>query len=136
MVRFLASSALYLLANAVGLLVAALVVPGFTVRPIGFVVSVLFLSAVEIILGPFVLKMSLTYLPAVRGGVALVTTFIGLLLTSWLTDGLTITGLTAWLVAPFVVWVAVLLAAILLPMVLFKKILSDDRRGRRPATLV
>lgn len=136
MVRFLASSALYLLANAVGLLVAALVVPGLTVRPIGFVVSVLFLSAVEIILGPFVLKMSLTYLPAVRGGVALVTTFIGLLLTSWLTDGLTITGLTAWLVAPFVVWVAVLLAAILLPMVLFKKILSDDRRGRRPATLV
>lgn len=136
MVRFLASSALYLLANAVGLLVAALVVPGFTVRPIGFVVSVLFLSAVEIILGPFVLKMSLTYLPAVRGGVALVTTFIGLLLTSWLTDGLTITGLTAWLVAPFVVWVAVLLAAILLPMVLFKKILSDDRRGRRPTTLV
>lgn len=136
MIRFLASSALYLLANAVGLLVAALVVPGLTVRPVGFVVSVLFFTVVEVILSPFVLKMSLTYLPAVRGGVALVTTFVGLLLTNWLTNGLTINGLTAWLVAPFVVWLAVLLAAILLPMVLFKRVLSDAPRRRSPAAQV
>lgn len=127
MVRFLASSLLYLVGNAVGLLVAALLLPGLSVEPVGFVVSVLFFTVVEIVLGPFVLKTALTHLPALRGGVALVTTFVGLLLTSIFTDGLRIDGVVTWLLAPFVVWAVVLLAAILLPMVLFKNLLSERR---------
>lgn len=137
MLRFLASSALYLIGNAVGLLVAALVLPGFEVRPLGFVISVAFFTVVEVLLGPFVFKMALDYMPAVRGGVALVTTFVGLLLTNLFTDGLTIQGLVAWILAPLVVWLSVLIAAIVLPMFLFKSLLSDtgrDGSGRRPAT--
>lgn len=130
MVRFLASSLLYLVGNAVGLLVAALLLPGLSVEPVGFVVSVLFFTVVEVVLGPFVLKTALTHLPALRGGVALVTTFVGLLLTSVVTDGLRIQGVVTWLLAPFVVWAVVLLAAIVLPMVLFKNLLSE-RRARQ-----
>ena len=134
MIRFLATTALTLLANAAGLLVAALVLPGLQVRLLGFIVSVLFFTAVEVLLGPFVLKMAVKYVPALRGGIALVTTFIGLFLTHLFTDGLTIQGATTWILAPFIVWVFVLVAAVLLPMALFKNVLSEvkDRRSATP----
>lgn len=127
MVRFLARTALYLLANAVGLLAAAFLLDGFELDPLGFVVSVLVFTAVETLLGPFVVKMAIQYAPALRGGIALVTTFVGLLITSVLTDGVRLDGATTWLLAPFIVWAFVLVAAILLPMVLFKKVLSEAR---------
>lgn len=127
MVRFLARTALYLLANAIGLIVAAVLLDGFTLEPLGFVVAVLLFTAVETLLGPFVMKMAIQYAPALRGGIALVTTFVGLLITSTLTDALTIQGAPTWLLAPFIVWVVVLVAAILLPMVLFKKVLRETR---------
>jgi putative membrane protein len=124
MLRFLASSALYILANAVGLLVAALLLDDFTVTPLGFTVSVLFFSMIGIVFSPFILKLSIKYMPALRGGIALVTTFVGLLLTSLFTDGLTISGLTAWIMAPLIVWLCVVAAGIVLPMFLFKSVLA------------
>lgn len=127
MVRFLARTALYLLANSVGLIAAAVLLEGFTLDPVGFVLSVLIFTAVETLLGPFVVKMAIQYAPALRGGIALVTTFVGLLITSTLTNGVRLEGVTTWLLAPFVVWAFVLVAAILLPMVLFKKVLSEAR---------
>lgn len=131
MVRFLVTSLLYLIGNAIGLLVAAWLLPGMHLSPLGFVISLAFFTLVEVVLGPFVMKMAVSYIPALRGGVALVTTFVGLLLTSVFTDGLRIEGLSTWVLAPFVVWVVVLLAAVLLPMVLFKKVLAQGRERRR-----
>lgn len=132
MVRFLASVALHLIANAVGLAIAALVLPGFHIEAVGFIVSVLLFTAVEVLLGPFVLKMAVQYAPALRGGIALVTTFLGLLVTTLLTDGLRIDGVTTWVLAPLIVWLCVLLAAILLPLVLFKNVLGEARERRAP----
>ena len=43
--------------------------------------------------------------------------------------GVRLEGVTTWLLAPFVVWAFVLVAAILLPMVLFKKVLSEAREA-------
>lgn len=129
MLRFLASSALYLIGNAVGLLIAALVLPGFHVRPFGFLLSVVVFTGVEILLGPFVLKMAISYAPALRGGIALVTTFLGLFLTDLFSAGLRLEGITTWVLAPLIVWLATLLAAILLPMVLFKNLLAEARSG-------
>ncbi|QDO88175.1 phage holin family protein [Ornithinimicrobium ciconiae] len=133
MLRFLAQMALAVLANAVGLLVASLVVPGFSMQPVGFVIAVVIFSVLQGVLSPFMLSMSLRYMPAIRGGVALVTTLVSLVLTNWLTDGLNISGLTAWVLGPFVVWLAVLLAAVVLPLFLFKQLLSD--RPRRQSTI-
>lgn len=130
MVRFLASSALTLLGNAVGLLVAALLLPNFHIQPLGFIVSVLFFTGVEIFLRPFIIKMSLRYIPAISGGIALVTTLVGLLLTSAFTDGIRITGLSTWILAPLVIWLSVVLAGIILPMFLFKQILSGTKQSQ------
>lgn len=130
MIRFLASSALYLLSNAIGLLMAAWLLDGFSIQPVGFVVSVLIFTGIGILFEPFVTKMALRYIPALRGGIALVTTFIGLLITTNLTDGLSISGLNAWILAPLVIWLSVVLAGILLPLFLFKKALGNVREAK------
>lgn len=130
MIRFLARLALTLLGNAIGLLVAALLLPGFHISPIGFVFSVLFFTGVELLLEPFILSMAIKYIPALRGGIALVTTLVGLLLTTIFTSGLSIDNLTTWLLAPLVIWLAVVVAGIVLPLFLFKKILGEAAARR------
>ena len=131
MVRFLASTALTLLGNAAGLIIAALLLPDFHIQPLGFVVSVLFFTAVEVLLSPFIFKMSLRYVPALRGGIALVTTFVGLVLTALFTNGLSIDGVTTWVIAPLIIWVSAVLAGVVLPMFMFKKILENQKEARQ-----
>ena len=134
MIRFLARSALTLIANAVGLLIAALVLPGFHINALGFVVSVLFFTVFEILFEPFVLSMAIKYMPALRGGIALVTTLVGLVLTVIFTSGLSIDNLTTWVLAPMIIWLAVVLAGVVLPLFMFKNILQDvkEKRQERP----
>lgn len=134
MIRFLARSALTLIANAVGLLIAALVLPGLHINALGFVVSVLFFTVFEILFEPFVLSMAIKYMPALRGGIALVTTLVGLVLTVIFTSGLSIDNLTTWVLAPMIIWLAVVLAGVVLPLFMFKNILQDvkEKRQERP----
>jgi hypothetical protein len=72
-----------------------------------------------------IFKLSFKYVRAITGGIALVTTFVGLLVTSWLTDGLQITGAGTWLAATLIVWLFGVLAVLLLPLVIFKKALAQ-----------
>jgi hypothetical protein len=61
-----------------------------------------------------------------------VTTFVGLLVTSFLTDGLVITGAATWLAATLVVWLCGVLAILLLPLVIFKKALAQRSGSGSP----
>lgn len=128
MIRFIASTILFVLSNAIGLLLAALLLPDFHINASGFVTSLIFFSVIGVIIEPLIVKVSIKFAPAVRGGIALVTIFVGLWLTSWLTNGLTISGFETWLAAPVIVWLAVLLAGILLPMVIFRKTLAKRKK--------
>lgn len=130
MVRLLASAVLHLVANAVGLLIAALVLSGFSVTPMAFVIAVLIFTLVEVVLDPLIVKISVRYAPALRGGVALVTTLAGLVVTTLITDGLTIKGLTAWVVGTLIVWLGGVLAALVLPLFLFRSVLREGERRR------
>jgi uncharacterized membrane protein YvlD (DUF360 family) len=131
MARFLASIALHLLANAIGLGLAAALLDGFSVSAASFIFAVLVFTAVEIILDPLMLQMSAKYAPALRGGVALVTTFFGLLVTALLFDGMSIDGASAWLVGTLIVWLGAVLAAIVLPLFLFKQAMGKRRDAGR-----
>ena len=126
MIRFLAQITLILLANAAGIIIATIVLPGFTINTIGFITSVVFFTTVELLFERFVAKVALQYVPALRGGIALVTTFVGLLLTNIWTSGLEIQGISTWLLAPMIVWLTVVIMGTVLPMVLFKDILQKD----------
>jgi len=125
MLRFLAAVVLRLLANAAGLLIAAAVLDGFTVTAAAFIWVVVVFTLIEVVLDPLVLKMSIQYAPVLRGGVALVTTLVGLIVVTLVSDGLQIEGLTAWVVGTLIVWLGGVLATLILPLFLFKKVRSE-----------
>lgn len=131
MFRLLATTLLTLLGNALGLLFASLLLDGFHVSGMGFIWSVIFFTIAQLILTPFVLSLSIRYLPALRGGIALVTTFVVLFLTTLFTSGVEIRGVTEWILAPLIIWLTTVLAGIVLPLFLFKKTLSAANSKRK-----
>lgn len=127
MLRLLASICLHLIGNAFGLFVAAWLLPGLGVNLQGFLAAVLIFTVVEVVVGPLIEKTANKSLPALSGGIALVTTFAGLAITNYIVGGLTITGIDTWIIAPLIIWLCTLLAAIILPLLLFKKVLKKAR---------
>jgi putative membrane protein len=127
MLRLLAAVVLRLLANAAGLLIAAGILDGFTVTASAFVWVVIIFTAIEVVLDPLVLKISIQYAPVLRGGVALVTTLVGLIVVTIVSDGLQIEGMTAWVVGTLIVWLGGVLAALILPLFIFKKTMSQRK---------
>lgn len=127
MLRLLANLTLAVLANAVGLLAASLLLDDFSINGTAFVVAVLIFSAVTTVLGPLITKIALTSAPYLMGGIALVTTLIGLIITSLVSDGIAINGATTWAVATLVVWMFSLIGSVLLPLVIFKKTLEKHK---------
>ena len=121
MIRFLLRTAVFLGSAAIGLLVAAWLVPGVSVRPAGFIVAVVIFAAAQAILSPFFLKMASRYASAFIGGIGLVSTLASLILASVFTHGLSIRGLGSWVAATVVVWLVTALATLLLPMLVIKQ---------------
>lgn len=128
MLRFLASVVLHLLANAVGLAVATWLLDGFSITATAFIGVVIVFTLIEVILDPLVMKMAIQYVPVLRGGIALVTTLVGLIITTIVSDGLTINGATAWVVGTLIVWLGAVIAALLLPLFVFKSV-REQRKG-------
>jgi Mycobacterial 4 TMS phage holin, superfamily IV len=120
MVRFLLRIAVFLASAAIGLLVAGLVIPGMSVRPLGFVLAVVTFAVAQAVLAPFFAQMASRYASALLGGIGLVSTLAALILASVLTNGLTIRGLGSWVGATVVVWLVTALATVLLPKLLLK----------------
>lgn len=131
MLRFLATTALTLLGNALGLLVTSWILPGFNLSVQGFIWSVVFFTIAQIILAPFIFKMAVDYMPAFRGGVALVTILVVLILTTLFTGGLTIEGVMPWIIAPLIIWLTTIIAGVVLPLFLFKKTLGKVKDARK-----
>jgi hypothetical protein len=122
MVRLALSVVAYLLANAIGLLIAAALLPGFRIDALSFLLVVLTFSIIQTVLGPLVTKIAFKSLPQLMGGIALVTIFIGLWITDLLMNGMAIGGISNWLAATLLVWVGSLIATILLPIYVFKEL--------------
>lgn len=127
MIRLLASLVLTLLANAVGLFIASVVLSGFEINGIAFVTAVLIFTVAEVVAGPLITKIAMQNIPSLLGGIALVTTLVGLIITDIFSDGLTIKGLDTWILATLIVWLCSLLASLILPLVIFKKALDKNK---------
>jgi hypothetical protein len=120
-IRFLLRAVIFLASSAIGLLVAAWLVPGVSVSPLGFITAVVIFSVAQAILAPFFLKMASRYASAFLGGIGLVSTLAALILASVLTTGLSIRGIGSWIAATVVVWLVTALATLLLPVLVLKK---------------
>lgn len=121
MIRFVIRAAIFLGSAAIGLLVAALVIPGVSVRVTGFVLAVVIFAVAQSVLAPFFAKMASRYASAFLGGIGLVSTLVALILASVLTSGLTISGIGSWVAATVLVWLVTASATMLLPVVFLKK---------------
>lgn len=129
MIRFLIATTIALVASAIGLIAAALIL-GDDVEITGaaFFIAVAIFTVTTAIINPFVMKSTMKKAQALLGASALITTFIGLVVTHWLSKGLQISGgATTWLFATLIVWLASLLAAVIIPIVLVKKGVQNVR---------
>jgi len=131
MVRMLISIAIQLAASAVGLIVASLLLEDMSLSGLAFVTAVAIFTITTAIINPFVMKMAVKQAQALLGASALITTFLGLLITHLLTDGLQISGADTWLFATLIVWLASLLAAVFIPIILVKRGVQSVRDNRR-----
>lgn len=127
MIRFLISTAIALAASAIGLLVADWVLDDMSVGMSGFIIAVAIFTVTTAIINPFIMKMAMKKAQALLGASALITTFVGLLVTKILSESLQINGLSTWLFATLVVWLASLLAAVFIPMILVKRGVQSAR---------
>ena len=131
MLRFLAQAAMTLLANALALMAAAILLTGFTINGLAFVVAVVIFTASTVILEPLITKMARQYAPYLLSGIALVTTFVGLFVTTLVTDGLSITSIATWFMATLIIWLATVVASLFLPRFLFKEVLGDGSKAKK-----
>lgn len=136
MLRLLAKLALNFLANALGLLAAAILLDSFSIDGVSFVIAVLIFSLSTAILGPLILKIALTNASYLVGGIALVTTLVGLFITNLVSSGISISGLNTWFLATLTVWVFSIIGNLFLPLVIFKKLLNKTNSPPPPSTKI
>jgi hypothetical protein len=127
MIRLLVRTAIALVGNAVGLIVASLVFEDFDINATGFIVALVIFTVAVALLTPFIastLRRNTSSTSAL-GGVALISTFVALLITEIFSDGLDISGIGTWIGSTVVVWLGSLLAVFILPYLGLKKYLEN-----------
>jgi uncharacterized membrane protein YvlD (DUF360 family) len=126
-IRFLVRTAIMLVANGVGLIVAALVLAGMSINATGFVEALVVFTIALALLTPFIASRFEGGARAHSAVAALLATLASLVITDLISNGFEIKGVGTWFAATFVVWGAALLAAFILPYFGLKKYV-DDRR--------
>ncbi len=128
MIRLIVRTAVMLVANAVGLIVANLVLDDMELNFDGFIIAVIVFTVAMALMTPFLVSTLRRNQSssAALGGVALIATIVSLVITDLVSDGLEINGFTTWLLAAVIVWAASLLAAFILPFLGLKKYLENN----------
>jgi len=127
MIRLVVRTLILLAANAVGLIVANLVLDGMDLNVSGFIIALVIFTVAVAVMTPFLASVFRRNDSgsAALGGVALIATLVALIITDLVSDGLSIDGVGTWIAATVIVWLASLLAAFILPFLGLKKYLED-----------
>jgi len=128
MIRLLVRTLIAVAANAVGLIVASVVLDGFSINVASFIVAVVIFTIVFAVLTPFLAVQLRRLGNGAIGATALIATLVSLVVTDLLSDGFSISGVGTWIAAAVIVWLAALVAAFVLPFLGLKKFLEDNRR--------
>ncbi|HYO85258.1 MAG TPA: hypothetical protein VES01_02185 [Dermatophilaceae bacterium] len=124
MIRLLIRFVIFLVAAGVGLLVAVIALPGLSVTVTSFIIDVAIFAVIRSVISPFILKSAARYARALVGATGLFSTAAALALTTWISSGLTITGIPTWLLATLIIWLVSMLIAFLLPFLILKGLLG------------
>ena len=127
MIRLLIGFVIQLVSNALGLIVASWILDDVTISGAAFVVAVVIFTVVYAVAQPFLTQITARAVAALRGGVALVATLVGLIITALVSDGLSIEGAGTWIAATVIVWIVSLLGVVILPFLFVKKKVAEGR---------
>jgi len=126
-IRLLVRTVIAVAANAVGLIVASLVLDRFTINAASFIVAVVIFTIVFAVLTPFLAVQLRRLGNGAIGATALIATLVSLIVTDLISDGFSISGVGTWIAAAVIVWLAALVAAFVLPFLGLKKYLEENR---------
>jgi hypothetical protein len=128
---FVIRALIFVVSAALGLVVADLVLDGFSLHWNdwwGIVLAVVIFAVLQSILAPWLLRITRRHAHALLGGAGLLSTFVALLIAVLIpAAGIGIDGPVAWIVGTVIVWLVTALATWLLPP-LFVKDKTEDRR--------
>jgi len=114
---------LVLVGNALGLWITSLLLDDdMSISGAAFVIAVVIFTVLTLVLEPIVSRLTERYVDVLSGGTALITTALALILTAWISDGLSIDGLGTWLLATVIVW----LVTAILGVVLVRLVVKDS----------
>lgn len=101
---------LMLASSAVALLVAALIFDRFTVSTLGFPIVVVIFTLVSLVAKPLVESLVRQHAREVYWATGLIVTWVTLLVTDFVSDGINIEGIGTWVMSTVIVWVAAIAA--------------------------
>ncbi len=127
MMRTLAAAVVGLIANSIALIVGAIVLDKMTLNGLGFVVAVVVFTGTGLLVEPLIRQSAMRRNQALLGSTALIATLVALIVTVIFTDGLQISGGLTWIMATVIVWLVALGARLLLPLLIFKRVLAEAR---------
>ena len=131
MLTFLIRALIFLVSAALGLIVADLILPGFTLHWDdwwGIVLAVVIFAVLQSILAPWLLKITRRHANALVGGIGLLSTFVALLIAVLIpAAGIGIDGPVARIIGTLIVWLVTALATWLLPPLFIKNKVQDRR---------
>jgi putative membrane protein len=125
--RFLASIIVALVTSAVALFVAALVLDDFEISTLTFPVLVIEFAVILLIARAAIETIVDKNAHVLSSFVGLIGAFAALVVTDWISDGLSISGATTWILATLIVWGGMIVADLLLGRALFRRITGKDR---------
>lgn len=120
MIRTLIRIGLSLAGNAIGLLVAAIILDDMSLSGAAFLIAVVIFTVLTAVLQPLVSKVAEKNAPALQSGSALITTFLALVLTALISDGMDIDGAITWILATVLVWLLTVIAGVVLAKLVLK----------------
>jgi putative membrane protein len=131
MARLAATATIAVLANAVALIATSLVLEDVALDAEGFLIALAVFTITDMLVQPLIRQTAMKNAPAMLGSSALIATLVSLIVTVVLNDGMRITGAVTWVLATVMIWAVSLAAQLLLPLVIFKRVLSraSDARG-------
>jgi uncharacterized membrane protein YvlD (DUF360 family) len=122
MIRLLIRIGVALLGAAIGFLVAAALLEGMTLDGAAFLVALVIFVVLTAVLEPLIEKIGDEHLSIISAASSLITTFLALLITELVSDGLTIDGLDTWVFATLIIWVCTALATWILLRMFIKNV--------------
>ena len=122
MIRMLIRIGIALLGAAIGFIIAALVLDDMTLDGAAFLIAVGIFVVLTAVLEPLIEKIGDEHLSIVSMFSSLITTFLALLITELVSDGLNITGSVTWVLATLIVWASTALATLILARMFIKNV--------------